>query len=114
MTDSCNLRETHMRKGYGDSIKISFDIDTGHNSAGNGGNTYYSGGSFHNNAEATVDQDARIEIERAGAEDVHQTNKVWLDQSQNVNIGNGNEGGDDNVAFGGEVEIHLNDNDFSV
>jgi hypothetical protein len=111
MTDSCNLRETHMRKGYGDSIKISFDIDTGHNSAGNGGDGYYSGKIYNN---ANIDFDGNNEIEKAhDVEDVHQTNKLWADQSVNVYAGGG-EGGDENVAFGGEVEIHLNDNDFSV
>jgi|SRR5215471_3775424 len=93
-----------MRKGYGDSIKIS--VDTGHNSAGNGGDTHYSGGGgFTNNPSSTIDQDNKIE--KAHVEDLHQTNKVWLDQSQNVNIGSGNYGGDNNLAMGGEVDIHL-------
>jgi hypothetical protein len=103
MTDY-NLRETHMRKGYGDSIKIW--VDTGHNSAGNGGDTYYSGGSFNNHPTSTIDQDNKIEKAHVDY-DVHQTNKVWLDQSQNVNIGSGNYGGDNNTAYGGDVMIVL-------
>jgi hypothetical protein len=95
-----------MRKGYGDSIKIW--VDNGHNSAGNGGNTYYSGGTFDNNPTAAITFDGHNKVENATVgDDVHQTNKVWLDQSQNVNIGNGNYGGDGNVAFGGDVNINL-------
>ena len=92
-----------MRKGYGDSIKIS--VDTGHNSAGNGGDTHYSGGGFTNDPTATIDQDNKIE--KAHVDDVHQTNKVWADQSQNVSAGNGGEGGDENLAAGGNVDIDL-------
>ena len=91
-----------MRKAFsGDSIKIT--VDTGHNSAGNGGDSYFSG-NISSNANITFDGDNKIE--KAHVDDVHQINKVWADQSQNVNAGGGN-GGDGNVAMGGEVDIHL-------
>lgn len=93
-----------MRKFSGDSIKIN--VDTGHNNAGNGGDGH-SYGNFTNNAK--IDFDGENKIEKAHADDVHQINKVWADQSQNVAAGNGGDGGDDNVAVGGNVDIHLHD-----
>ena len=93
-----------MRKFSGDSIKIN--VDTGHNNAGNGGDGH-SYGNFTNNAK--IDFDGENKIEKARADDVHQINKVWADQSQNVAAGNGGDGGDDNVAVGGNVDIHLHD-----
>jgi hypothetical protein len=92
-----------MRKGFsGDSIKIT--VDTGHNSAGNGGDGHFYG-SITNNAN--IDFDGENKIEKAHVDDVHQTNKVWADQSQNVSAGNGGDGGDENIAAGGNVDIHL-------
>ena len=58
MTHICKLRETHMRKFSGDSIKIN--VDTGHNSAGNGGDGH-SYGNFTNNANINFDGDNKIE-----------------------------------------------------
>src|ERR1700741_2167200 len=104
MTHICKLRETHMRKFSGDSIKISVDVDTGHNSAGNGGDGHFYG-SITNNAK--IDFDGSNSIEKAHVDDVHQINKVWADQSQNVSAGNGGEGGDENLAAGGNVGIDL-------
>jgi hypothetical protein len=69
MTDSYNLRETHMRKFGGDSIKIK--VDTGHNSAGNGGDGYFSGKIYNN---ANIDFDGDNKIEKAHVDNVHQTN----------------------------------------
>jgi hypothetical protein len=83
----------------GDSIKIV--VDTGHNSAGNGGDGHFYG-SITNNAK--IDFDGDNKIEKAHVEDVHQINKVWADQSQNVSAGNG---GDGNAAVGGNLEVHL-------
>ncbi|HVR55965.1 MAG TPA: hypothetical protein VMT72_03975 [Pseudolabrys sp.] len=93
-----------MRKFSGDSIKIN--VDTGHNSAGNGGDGH-SYGTFTNNA--TINFDGDNKIEKAHADDVHQINKVSADQSQNVAAGNGGDGGDGNLAAGGNVDIHLHD-----
>ena len=101
MTHICKLRETHMRKFSGDSIKIS--VDTGHNSAGNGGDGGFYG---HITSNAKVDFDGDNKIEKAHVDDVHQTNKVWADQSVNVDA-SGGDGGDGNVAFGGDVTITL-------
>jgi hypothetical protein len=91
-----------MRKFSGDSIKIS--VDTGHNNAGNGGDGH-SYGNFTNNAK--IDFDGENKIEKAHVDDVHQTNSIWADQSQNVAAGNGGDGGDGNAAFGGEVHVDL-------
>ena len=51
---------------------------------------------FTNNA--TINFDGDNKVEKAHADDVHQINKVWADQSQNVAAGNGGDGGDGNVA----------------
>ena len=92
-----------MRKGFsGDSIKIS--VDTGHNSAGNGGDGHNSGDITN---VPTINFDGDNKIEKAHVDDVHQKNYVSADQSQNVAAGNGGDGGDGNAAVGGEVHLHL-------
>jgi hypothetical protein len=101
MTDSYNLRETHMRKFGGDSIKIK--VDTGHNSVGNGGDGYFSGKIYNN---ANIDFDGDNKIEKAHVDNVHQTNKLWADQSVNVYAGGG-DGGDGNVVMSGDLTITL-------
>jgi len=101
MTDSCNLRETHMRKFGGDSIKIK--VDTGHNYVANGGDGYFSGKIYNN---ANIDFDGDNKIEKAHVDNVHQTNKLWADQSVNVYAGGG-DGGDNSVVMSGDVTITL-------
>jgi hypothetical protein len=79
-----------------------FSIDTGDNSAGNGGNGYFSGylidspyAEFapHNMAQANSHATAAAQ----------QTNVALLDQSATQIAGNGGDGGDNNAAIGGSA-----------
>lgn len=79
--------------------------DTGHNSTGNGGDAYYSGGTITSRPKIDFDGDNKVEKANVG-DDVHQTNKLWADQSVNVYIGGG-DGGDGNMVVTGNVDINL-------
>ena len=81
-------------------------IATGNNSAGNGGNGYFSG--------SMVDIDvaiyAPINIAVAGynsTAEAHQTNNVQFDQSTIQMAGIGGDGGHGNAAFGGDFAMQL-------
>jgi hypothetical protein len=79
-------------------------IDTGNNSAGDGGNGYFFG-------KLTVDSHAvfaPINTAQAGfhsTADAYQTNRVYFDQSANQIAGVGGDGGNGNVAVGGNVDV---------
>jgi hypothetical protein len=77
-------------------------IGTGGNSAGNGGDGYFSGSMVH----APVAVYSPVNIAVAGAHstaDAHQTNVVHLDQSATQIAGVGGDGGHGNAASGGNV-----------
>jgi hypothetical protein len=81
-------------------------IETGNNSAGNGGNGHFAG--------SLVDIDvivyAPINIAVAGynsTADAHQTNNVQFDQSTIQMAGIGGDGGHGNAAFGGDFAMQL-------
>jgi hypothetical protein len=115
------LRETHMRKDFhSDGIKI----DTGHNSAGNGGDGSNTGSvttaqnfNFSPYNKADVDIGAQDHHKTAWEAPVaphdsgvttsaNQTNIVWSEQSQQVLAGVGGNGGNGNHAVGG-IEVDL-------
>ena len=79
-----------------------FQIDTGDNSAGNGGNGYFAGGLI-NGSYAGFEP---LNFARGGSHataDAHQTNIVYLDQSAHQIAGVGGDGGNWNSASGGMV-----------
>jgi hypothetical protein len=81
-------------------------IDTGDNSAGNGGNGYFSGSLI----DVSVAIYAPINIAIAGynsTADAYQTNNVSLDQSTVQIAGVGGDGGNGNHALGGDFVMHL-------
>jgi hypothetical protein len=85
---------------------VSDTIDTGSNSAGNGGNGHFVG--------SLIDVDiaiyAPINIAIAGPHataEADQTNNVQIDQSAVQIAGVGGDGGSGNLALGGGVSMHL-------
>ena len=77
-------------------------VGTGDNSAGNGGDGYFSGSMVH----APVAVYSPINIAVAGPNataDAHQTNVVYFDQSATQMAGVGGDGGNGNAASGGHV-----------
>jgi hypothetical protein len=79
-----------------------FAADTGHNSAGNGGNGYFSGSMIHS-SYASFEP---LNVAQAGyhsAAGAYQTNVVYLDQSATQIAGVGGDGGNGNTASGGNV-----------
>ncbi|MEH2588707.1 hypothetical protein V1273_002546 [Bradyrhizobium sp. AZCC 1721] len=77
-------------------------IATGDNSAGNGGDGYFSGAMVH--APVAVYNPINIAVAGAHATaDAHQTNNVVFDQSATQIAGVGGHGGNGNTASGGNV-----------
>ena len=79
-----------------------FAADTGHNSAGNGGNGHFSGSMIHS-SYASFEP---LNVAQAGyhsAAGAYQTNVVYLDQSATQIAGVGGDGGNGNTASGGNV-----------
>ncbi|UPJ48573.1 hypothetical protein IVB30_36980 [Bradyrhizobium sp. 200] len=77
-------------------------LGTGDNSAGNGGDGYFSGSMVH----APVAVYSPVNIAVAGPHataDAHQTNSVYFDQSATQIAGVGGHGGNGNAASGGNV-----------
>jgi hypothetical protein len=81
-----------------------FSIDTGDNSAGNGGNGYFAG-SLIDSSYAAFEP---LNMAQAGAHATavaHQTNIGIFDQSATQTAGTGGDGGDWNDAMGGSVGV---------
>ena len=81
-------------------------IATGNNSAGNGGNGYFSGSMV----DVNVAIYAPINIAVAGynsTAEAHQSNNVEFDQSTIQFAGIGGDGGHGNAALGGDFAMHL-------
>jgi hypothetical protein len=79
-----------------------FAANTGHNSAGNGGNGHFSGSMIHS-SHASFEP---LNVAQAGyhsATGAYQTNVVYLDQSATQIAGVGGDGGNGNTASGGDV-----------
>ena len=79
-----------------------FAADTGHNSAGNGGNGHFSGSMIHS-SHASFEP---LNVAQAGyhsAAGAYQTNVLYLDQSATQIAGVGGDGGNGNIASGGNV-----------
>ena len=81
-----------------------FPIDTGGNTAGNGGNGYFAG--------SLIDDDAVIfeplNVAQAGSHasaGAHQTNIGYFDQAATQIAGIGADGGDGNAAIGGNASL---------
>jgi hypothetical protein len=77
-------------------------IDTGHNSAGDGGDGSFFGAEVH----APVAIFSPLDAARAGIQskvDAHQSNMVHLDQHAVQIAGIGGDGGNDNTAAGGNI-----------
>lgn len=79
-------------------------IDTGDNSAGDGGNGFFSGAEV----DATVAMFNPFNAAFAGfhgTADAHQSNMVQIDQHATQIAGVGGNGGNDNAAVGGDVSV---------
>src|SRR5258705_2005253 len=79
-----------------------FSIDTGDNSAGNGGNGYFAGSLIDSSYAAF----APVNMAQAGAHataSAHQTNIGIFDQAATQIAGIGGDGGDGNAAMGGSA-----------
>src|SRR6185369_10682761 len=79
-----------------------FAADTGHNSAGNGGNGYFSG-SMTSTGYASFEPTNVAHAGSYGTAGAYQTNVVYLDQSATQIAGVGGDGGNGNAASGGDV-----------
>ena len=87
----------------GSSLPL-FSIDTGDNSAGNGGNGYFAG-SLVDSSYAAFEP---LNMAQAGAHATavaHQTNIGYFDQAATQIAGVGGDGGDLNAAIGGSVGV---------
>ena len=79
-----------------------FAANTGHNSAGNGGNGHFAGSMIHS-SYASFEP---LNVAQAGchsAASAYQTNVVYLDQSATQIADVGGDGGNGNAASGGSV-----------
>ena len=77
-------------------------IGTGHSSAGNGGDGYFSGSMVH--APVAIYNPVNIAVAGSHATaDAHQTNIAYFDQSATQIAGVGGSGGNGNAASGGNV-----------
>ena len=79
-----------------------FAADTGHNSAGNGGNGHFSG-SMTSTGYASFEPLNVAHAGSHGTAGAYQTNVVYLDQSATQIAGVGGDGGNGNAASGGSV-----------
>src|SRR5258708_2602826 len=79
-----------------------FSIDTGDNSAVNGGDGYFSGSMVH--PPVAVFDPVNIAVAGFhGAADAHQSNTVEFHQGASQAAGGGGHGGNGNAAIGGDV-----------
>jgi hypothetical protein len=96
--------------GHGASATPSLDspqhsaIDTGGNSAGDGGNGFFSGGEV-DAAVAMFNPFNAAFADFRGTADAHQSNMVQIDQHATQIAGVGGNGGNDNAAVGGDVSL---------
>src|SRR5512144_795508 len=84
------------------NARQGFAADTGHNSAGNGGNGHFSGSMIHS-SHASFEP---LNVAQAGyhsAAGAYQANVVHLDQPATQVAGVGGDGGNGNAASGGNV-----------
>jgi hypothetical protein len=79
-----------------------FAADTGHNSAGNGGNGHFSGSMIHT-SYASFEPTNVAHAGSHGTASAYQTNVVYVDQSATQMAGIGGDGGSGNAASGGSV-----------
>src|SRR5712664_477127 len=79
-----------------------FSIDTGDNSAGNGGNGYFAG-SLIDRSYAAFEPLNVAQARSHATADAHQTNTAYFDQSATQIAGVGGDGGNWNAAMGGSV-----------
>jgi hypothetical protein len=79
-------------------------IDTGDDSAGNGGNGFFSGAEV-DAAVATFNPFNAAFAGFHGTADAHQSNMVQIDQHATQIAGVGGKGGNDNAAVGGNVSV---------
>src|SRR5262245_49395691 len=86
-----------------------FSVDTGDNSAGNGGNGYFSG-YLIDSPYAAFEPVNVAQSGAHGSATAQQTNVAFLDQSATQIAGIGGDGGDDNAAIGGSVNGSLGSN----
>jgi hypothetical protein len=82
-----------------------FLVDTGSNSAGNGGKGYFVG-SLADNSFTSFDPSNMAEAGPHATADARQTNIAYFGQAATQIAGVGGDGGDGNVAQGGSVVIH--------
>jgi len=97
-------RETPVPSWFPADSLSHFPIDTGGNSAGNGGNGYFAG-SLIDSSYAAFEP---LNVAQAGAHATalaHQTNIGYFDQAASQIAGVGGDGGDWNAAMGGSVGV---------
>jgi len=97
-------REAQVPSWLSTDSQPSFSIDTGDNSAGNGGNGYFAG-SLVDSSYAAFEP---LNVAQAGAHATalaHQTNIGYFDQAASQIAGVGGDGGDWNAAMGGSVGV---------
>jgi hypothetical protein len=81
-----------------------FPVDTGDNSAGDGGNGYFVG-SMIDSPYAAFSPFNMAQAGGHAAASAHQANVAIFDQSANQSAGIGGDGGDSNAALGGSVSL---------
>ena len=97
-------REAQVPSWLSTDSQPPFSIDTGDNSAGNGGDGYFAG-SLVDSSYAAFEP---LNVAQAGAHATalaHQTNTGYLDQAASQIAGVGGDGGDWNAAIGGSVGV---------
>jgi hypothetical protein len=99
-------REAQVPSWLSTDSQPPFSIDTGDNSAGNGGDGYFAGG-LVDNSHAAFEP---LNVAQAGAHATalaHQTNIGYFDQAASQIAGVGDDGGDLNAAMGGSVGVFV-------
>jgi hypothetical protein len=99
-----SAREAQVPSWLSTDSQPPFSIDTGDNSAGNGGDGYFAGG-LVDNSHAAFEP---LNVAQAGAHATalaHQTNIGYFDQAASQIAGVGDDGGDLNAAMGGSVGV---------
>src|SRR5262245_18939871 len=98
MSDAIHLSH----HGQGTPASPSIEIDTGHNSAGNGGDGYFFGSLV--NAPVVIYMPINIAIAGYNSTaNADQSNTVQIDQSATQIAGVGGDGGNNNASIGGTV-----------
>jgi hypothetical protein len=91
--------------GKGNASLDTGKIDTGANEAGNGGDGFFYGGIIHASLVIYQPINIAVSVGYGSIAIAEQTNDVNIDQSALQMAGIGGDGGDGNIAAGGNVEV---------